>query len=283
MDKSRKSTYIIAAISIVVIAVAVYFLFIFKKDTSKKTGVMNVSEDVKELNDVDLTNRPYVTLTPTSDGAEIIISIENMSYFDSIEYELTYLADNPTVPGEKIERGSTGYDVNTAEEKYKKSVLLGTGSKGVRSPDKGVEDGKLTLHFKKGDSEYISETEWNLYQIGKSPETIKSKSGDFQISLPAFSKNYFMILSDTVGLPPLAPFEEGKVAAPVYGTFSIAPSFATSADLSIKTSKEAKDSQLFAYDNADFSWKELKSTYKASSQTLSASVTSFSTFAVVSQ
>ena len=283
MDKSRRSTYIIAAISLIVIVVAIYFLFIFEREPDKKTRATNIPEDVKELNEAGLENKPYVTLTPTSDGAEIIISIENMSYFDEIEYELTYLADNPTVAGEKIERGSTGFDVNTADEKYKKSILLGTGSRGVRTPDTGVTDGKLTLHLFKGDTEYFSESQWDLHEVGLAPQTIEDNSGDFQIEVPTLGKNYFVILAETVGLPPLSPFDAQDAQKPIFGTFSIAPSFSSSAVLSIKTSEDVVSPQLYSYDVADSAWSQVQSTYSESSQTVTASVDSFATFAVVSQ
>src|SRR3990167_4899757 len=122
MDPAKRNIYLIAAVAFIAIVVAVYFLFIFQKGP-KTVKPQEVSGEVKELSEIDLNKRPFVTLTPTSDGAEILISIENMSSFDRIEYELTYLADNPQIAGEKIQRGSTGTDVNTKEQKYKKSIL----------------------------------------------------------------------------------------------------------------------------------------------------------------
>ncbi|MBI2594598.1 hypothetical protein HYW39_02780, partial [Candidatus Curtissbacteria bacterium] len=83
MDQSKRTTYIIAAIAFVAILVGIYFLFIFQRGPSELKGDEGVSE-VKLLNELDIKDRPYVTLTPTSDGAEIIISIENMASFDKI-------------------------------------------------------------------------------------------------------------------------------------------------------------------------------------------------------
>src|SRR3990167_1307017 len=141
MDPAKRNIYLIAAVAFIAIVVAVYFLFIFQKGP-KTVKPQEVSGEVKELSEIDLNKRPFVTLTPTSDGAEILISIENMSSFDRIEYELTYLADNPQIAGEKIQRGSTGTDVNTKEQKYKKSILLGTASKGTRSRSEERRVGK---------------------------------------------------------------------------------------------------------------------------------------------
>ena len=280
MDPAKRNTYIIAAIAFVAILVAVYFLFIFQKGP-RQVKPQEVSGEVRELSEIDLNKRPYVTLTPTSDGAEILISIESMSSFDRIEYELTYLADNPQVAGEKIQRGSTGTDVNTKEQKYKKSILLGTASKGTRRPDKGVTDGKLTMHLFKGETEYQSETNWDLEQSVASSTTFKDKSGNFQMTVPSLGKNYYVIISDTVGAPANGQFDIANVVFPIYGSFSVAPQFTKAADLSIKLAKDAKSFELYSYNHTDSKWTKLDSSYDANSKTVSAKVGSFATFVVV--
>ena len=238
--------------------------------------------DVQTLADVELTKRPFVTLTPTTDGAEIIISIENMSNFDRIEYELTYNATNPTSAGDKIQRGATGTDVNTKDSVYKKSILLGTASKGVRSPDRGVSDGKLVLHMTKGDTEFLSETPWNLIQA-QGAATLEDAAANFQLEVPTLGKSYWAIVAETVGLPPgKHDFDEKKAAMPIYGAFSIAPDF-TKAALSIKLAQDAKSPQLYSYNHADSSWKKIDSTYKSDTKTVSANVSNFATYVVVSQ
>lgn len=204
MDNSKKSTYIIAAASLVIITVAVYFLFIFQKSP----GEIKVDENasfIENISDIDIVNRPFVTLTPTADGAEIIISIVNMNFFDRIEFELTYQADNPQEVGEKLQRGSVETDIDASQSKYKKSLLLGTASRGVRSPDTGVTDGKLTLHLFKGDTQYVSESKWDRFQVGTTAREIFDSSGNFSLSVPRLSKEYWVIIADTVGVPPRCP------------------------------------------------------------------------------
>src|SRR3989344_3232140 len=282
MDSAKRNIYIIAAIAFVVIIVAVYFLFIFQKDP-KAIKTQKTSGEVKQLSEIELGKKPYITLTPTSDGAEIIISIENMANFDRIEYELTYLADNPQVSGEKIQRGSTGTDINTKEAKYKKSILLGTASRGVRSPDKGVIDGKLTMHAFIGDTEYLSETSWNFVQAGSTASTIQDASGKFKLELYLLGKDYWIILAETIGLPPGdKEFKAENVVLPVYGSFSVASKFTRDGKLLITLSNDVKNPQLYAYSNADSKWTKLISNYDDSSKTISATVNSFATFVVVS-
>lgn len=277
MDKSKNSTYIIAAVSLVIIVVAVYFLFVFQK-SPKQPKPDDKGGFVEDISKIEVAKRPYVTLTPTSDGAEILISIENMNYFDKIEYELTYQADNPQVSGEKLERGSTGVDVNTKDAKYKKSILLGTASKGTRSPDKGVADGKLTLHLFKGDTEYQSETPWDLLQEGAKATTIEDRSKKFAINMPSLGKNYWIIIGETVGVAPNAEFDANKAVLPNYGAFSVAPAFTKSAKVSIKISADVKSAELYSFDNKEEKWQKIDSTLQDS--TVSASTNSLATFVV---
>ncbi len=281
MDQSKKNTYVIAAVVFVALLVGIYFLFIFKKGPNQiKSPDNQTASDVKQITDIELAKRPYVTLTPTSDGAEVIISIENMGAFDRIEYELTYQADNPTSPGTKIERGATGTDINTKDAKYKKDILLGTASRGVRNPDTGITDGQLALHMFKGDTQYDSQTPWDLIQAGAVSTSISDRTSSFTLKIPSLGKNYWIILADTLGIPKGGSFDVKNVALPVYGAFSIAPTFPSAANLTLKSG--ATSPTLFAYNLADQTWQKVDSSYSSASKALTATVNNFATFVVVS-
>lgn len=283
MDKQSKSTYITAAVFLVFLLIAVYFLFIFKKGPARIMPKDSESFDVRQISEIEVAKRPFISLTPTANGAEIIISIENMKEFERVEYELTYQADNPSAPGTKIERGAVGSDVNTKDEKYKKSVLLGTASRGVSSPDTGIAEGKLTMHFFKGNNEYLSESNWDLVQIGQKASNLKSRDDNFQTSIPGLGKDYWVILADTVGVPnPAGKFEIKNVSLPVYGVFSVAGEFTKTGEISIKSPSEVKNPQIMAYNHNDNSWQDLESDFNSASKTATAAVSKFATFVLVS-
>lgn len=282
MDRISRNTYIIAALAFIVIVLGVYFLFIFKKGEGKLRSE-GVGEEVRSASEIAPDKRPYVTLTPTSDGAEIIISIENMGEFEKIEYEMTYLADNPTVTGEKIQRGSTGSDVNTKEPKYKKNILLGTASRGVRSPDRGVEEGELVLHMYRGEIEYLSETPWDLVEAGSKAGKISDRGGKLSLTLPNLKNDSWFIIADTVGVPvENRSFDVSSVALPVWGVFSVAGDFKNKAELSIKFEQDVGEPTLYSYIHEDSSWLETDSKYSADNKLLTAEVDSVATFVVVS-
>ncbi len=277
MEKSKKNTYIAAGAVFVLLLLGIYFLFI-RKGGPGDIKKQDSSGDVKQISEIELAKRPYVTLTPTADGAEIIISIENMGAFDKIEYELTYQANNPTSPGTKIQRGSTGTDINTKDAKYKKDMLLGTASRGVKNPDTGITDGKLSLHLFKGSTQYDSDSPWDMLQAGATASTIADRSGNISVSVPALGKNYWVILADTVGVPKGGSFDLKNVVLPIYGAFSIAGAFPQTANLTLKSGTASPT--LYSYNLADGSWQKIDSKYSASDKTLTASVNSFATFVV---
>lgn len=278
MDKSKKSTYIIAGVTLVLLVVGMYFLFVFRKGDKQLKPKEFTYGEVKQITEIDADKRPFVTLTPTSDGAEIIISIENMGHFDNLEYEMTYQADNPAAPGSKIQRGSTGTDINTKDQKYKTSILLGTASRGVRSPDRGIIEGKLTMHLFKGEQEYLSDTNWDIVQAGLKAGSLESRDGKVKVGFPALGKDYWVILGDTVGIPAGGSFDYKKVVMPVYGVFSIAGDFTTKGSVSVKA--EA-DGQMHLYNNKDNSWQESQSSYSDGS--VQSDIQNFSTFVISSK
>ena len=274
MEPSKKSTYIIAAAAFVILAVVIYFLFIFQKGETKPKPEEFAGE-VKNVSELEVIRRPYVTLTPTGDGAEIIISVENMSFFDKIEYELTYLADNPQVAGEKIERGATGTDVNTKDEKYKKSVLLGTASR-------GVTDGVLTMHLAKDDIEYLSESKWDLFEAGATIRSIADRDDTFKVENLSLGKNYWIIIADTVGFPSNSPYDLTSALLPAKGVFSIAPEFSKSAKLTINLKDDPKNPKLYSF-REDIKWQGREMDYDSSQKTITAPIGFFASFVIVDQ
>jgi len=279
MPKSKRNLYILAGAALLFMVATTYFLFVFQK-SPKSLKVDRTAQEIKPITDVELSKRPFITLTPTSTGSEIIISIENMAEFENIEYELTYMADNPQIPNEKIQRGSTGTDVDTKAEKYKKSMLLGTASRGAASPDRGIEDGKLTLHMFKGNIEYQSETPWYMSQVGLTTKEISTPDGAFVVKTPKLTKDYFVIITDVLGLPPRYEFNITAAQTPIYGVFSTAPKFiGQKADLSIKTANT--NSKLYVFYHQDNIWGTIDSS--KTEDTVKAKIESLATYVVVSQ
>ena len=179
---------------------------------------------------------PYALLVPRRDGNALILNLKRTSSYDAISYELAYVAapDNvaPSTKTTKksddgdgtsvgaIDRGVVG-EIDTKQKKgeYQKEILFGTCSKNVCKYDKGVENGTLTLHIRKGSKAYRMVTQWHIQQPDIALGSLESGDGHFKYQLPnnrtELSVIGFTIINDVTGVPKLPDGKQvfGKVYA----------------------------------------------------------------------
>src|SRR3989338_5429081 len=162
-----------AILLIVVIFLGAGGVVAFQKIFSKPSG---------PVEEVDLSfdpEGPYAQLFPRRDGNALVLNLKRTGSYDGISYELAYTSnpDETVVEGAKInleksedsglsgaiDRGVVG-TIDTKEKKgeYEQEILFGSCSKNVCKYDKGVENGTLTLHIKKGNKAYRMITQWHL-------------------------------------------------------------------------------------------------------------------------
>lgn len=234
-----------------------------------------ISNPSGPLEEVDLpfdAEGPYAQLFPRRDGNALILNLKRTSSYDAISYELAYTSrpDEVVVKGNKIEQGdgeSAGGsidrgvvgNIDTKEKKgeYEQEILFGTCSKNVCKYDKGVENGTLTLHIKKGNQAFRMNTQWHLQQpdvaLGKltsgDEHLVYKVEGDRQ----TLSNIGFTITNDLTGAPKLP---EGKVVTGKVYSVNVPiakelPKGDVSLELADNPPPEAK---IYHYDN---NWVEL--------------------------
>lgn len=171
---------------------------------------------------------PYALLFPRRDGNAVVLNIKRTSSYDSISYDLAYISNalETAISGTKvldegegessggsIDRGVSG-TIETKEKKgeYEQEILFGTCSKNVCKYDKGVENGTLTLHIKKGKLAYRMITQWHLQKPDVALGVLTSGDGHFHYKIDAdrtaLSNVGFSIINDLTGVPKLP---SGKV------------------------------------------------------------------------
>ncbi len=95
--------------------------------------------------------------------------------------------------------------------------MFGTCSKNVCKYDKGVENGTLTLHIRKGDKAYRMVTQWHFQQPDIALGNLTSGDGHFDYKVDgdrqALSNIGFTIINDLTGVPKLPSGKQisGKV------------------------------------------------------------------------
>lgn len=283
-----------------VILLAIFILllfggfFAFQKFTNKSDA---------EVEEIDLSfdvEGPYAILSPRRDGNAVLLNLKRTASYDSITYELAYtsIADETKVAGNKvvddgeskdlknlgaIDRGVAG-SIDTKDKKgeYEQEILFGTCSKNVCKYDKGVENGTLTLHIKKGKKSFRMITQWHLQKPDVSLGVLTSGDGHLIYKVDAsreeLSNVGFSIINDLTGVPKLPSGKEvlGKVYslnAPIAKEFK-------SGSVSLELAENpSSDTKLYRYNNSKSEWQELDTTVEGSK--LSAKAEGAGIFAVL--
>ncbi len=202
--------------------------FVFQNFNSNQ----EVSEEVDLFFDAE---GPYALTYPRRDGNALVLNIKRTSSYDSISYDLAYSStpeetvvsgnritedDGEGSVGGSIDRGVSG-TIETGDKKgeYEQEILFGTCSKQVCKYDKGVENGTLTLHIRKGNKAYRMVTLWHLQKPDLALGNLTSGDNHFSYKVDAKREELnavgFSITQDLTGVPKLPNGKEvlGKVYA----------------------------------------------------------------------
>jgi len=185
-----------------------------------------------------LGERPYITLTPSSDGHWLTIDVSRIKDADSLEYELLY----------NTESGATQGSINSVKLKgettYTKKILLGSESSGRFKYDEGVTQGTLTLRLRGGPGTRKFVTEFHLQQ-GETELT--SIDNNFTLT-GTLTPTLFYVTMQTVGLP--GEFEAEVINGP-YGVFSSGTATIKTGAVKLKLPEGKEEAKIY-------SWSETK-------------------------
>ncbi len=194
--KIQKTTFFLIIFLVLFIFIG---FFIYQKLAVSK-------EQVAEEVDISFDPEgPYALLIPRRDGNALILNLKRTSSYDKISYELAYTAEG-------IDRGVMG-EVKTDEKKgeYEQEILFGTCSKNVCKYDKGVENGTLTLHIRRGKEAFRLISQWHLQRPDIALGVLASGDEHFNYKISANREQLsligFTIINDLTGVPKLP---EGK-------------------------------------------------------------------------
>ena len=181
---SPKNIKIILAASIVIISLALGFVILKKPKTAPQTPAI---EQAKPLSPEEM---PLVLLSPEEKGHKLLLQVKKAKDIDSLEYELIYELE------EGLTRGASG-EIELAQGRGEKSILLGTCSSGTCKYDEGVVGGELTISLKKGNKLRSFKTVFALWDGSK-----VRQSSDNRLTIEFMdSKTAQYILLEGGGLP----------------------------------------------------------------------------------
>jgi len=201
-----------------------------------------------------ISKRPFVSLTPTTDGHWVNLEIKNLiKGTTGINYDLVYLAD---FEGSKIERGvSTGgvpIDLNGADE-YQKKILFGSASCTTGTCkykyDENVTEGSLNLNLVGGLGEKY-EVSYRIQRGSEGKQGLTTGDGLFSFVSSALSAKSLYLTISTIGIPTALPAGVVPKSEP-YGLF---PAITAKGIVSFKT--DLTSAVIYASDGK--SWRKLE-------------------------
>lgn len=200
----------VLALIFVVIVGGVIFLLQKNNTPSPTQSPVEVEETAPEL---PFDQRPYVSLTPRSDGHWLKLTIAGVNKVPnaaSVDYMLSYdVPDHPSqgVPGTVKLTGITTID---------RDLLLGSESSGKFRYDEGVSKGQITLKFRNSSKKLIGMLSTEFHLLSKT-EVLNSIDNQFSYKLSKKpTKGYFVVLN-TFGL---IEGVKGELVSGPYGVFS---------------------------------------------------------------
>jgi len=259
--------YVIPAALIVGAAI---FFFSVKRNAKAPTEQDTPARRMEQINKIPIKDRPYVTLTPRTDGREVTMIIDNVKNAAKAEYELEYQA------GSMIQGVFGTIDFSKETLPVSKKLLFGTCSKGKCRYDENVSGGSLTIRFEGSQDPYILKTDFNLQQMADREGVFTSKDikASLDIGKAGLPVSSYVVVIGTMGPP--APVEGDIIAGP-YSFLSTTSPRLTSAELTIQFKDDLADAQLLQWSGQ--TWTELAS--KVGNNKISAPVTSLGTFVLV--
>ncbi|MBU1085074.1 MAG: hypothetical protein ABIJ43_01710 [Candidatus Beckwithbacteria bacterium] len=255
----------------VFIVLAILGGVIFFKNKNKKEEAPKQIETrkIEQINKLALKDRPFVTLTPRSDGKEVTLSVDKVTNATTAEYELEYQTDT-------LIQGVFGtLDFNDKDMPLSKDLLFGSCSKGKCRYDEGVIGGSLTMRFDGGDEPYTLKSDFNLQNMVDKKGVFTSK--DLRATLDvgtSLSSSAFVLIAHTMGLPD--EVKETVMAGP-YAFLSATSPVLKNTIVTFKSNQDLTGAKILFWDGN--AWEELE--VELSEGQISAPTTSLGTFVLV--
>ncbi len=196
----------------------------------------------EKVNTIDISERPYVTLTPTNRGRSLTLSLGVLnSEVSKGEFEVEYQSGN-------LLQGFGGR-LNLEKLPDVQEFLLGSCSAGGKcSYSEDVTGGALTLRFTDTAGEkYTLKNEWSFLENKEKSDTLTSRDAKFVLKGKGLSAVSHLVVLQVPGYP-------AEVTAPLSAMYAPA-GLATpkgSLEVSIRLNEEADSASILGWNGSAF-------------------------------
>lgn len=271
--KNVTPKHLILALGSLVLVVAIGAGIRWGLKEPEKTQEQTSPTKVEIPNQIPIEARPFIMMTPRSDGREVTLTINRLGNASSVEYELEYQA------GSLLQGAFGKIDFTSETSPVSRNILFGSCSAGGKCTyHEDVNGGTLLLRYQNGEPVALK-SEWNLGVMREQKGRFVSRDAKFSLAVGerGLPPNTFVIVTQTMGLPKPV---DGEILAGPYAVSLPQGVRIQSQELSLRLrlTESREDVRLLAWKDAG--WNEYET--EISGKELQAAVDLPTTFVAVS-
>lgn len=194
MKLTNKKVLAVIGVLLLVVTIGIF------ANNKSKTPIVTEEPKLKKtkitepLNIIDVNDRPYVVISPNSDGKNITIAVNSVKKDASaVDYELEYQAGS-------LLQGVFGSMDLTKLPASTKQLLGSCSAGGACTYHEDVKGGHLTTRFN-GKENYALKSEWKYIENKEAENALSSTDAKFQISSKMLSSVKLAVIFNTPGYP----------------------------------------------------------------------------------
>ncbi len=221
-------------LTIIGVILLVVGIGLFVKSRSKDTVVaeapkLKKTKITEPLNIIDVSERPYVVISPNTDGKNITVAVNTIKKDASaVDYELEYQAGS-------LLQGVFGSIDLTKLPASTKQLLGSCSAGGACTYHEDVKGGHLTTRFN-GKENYALKSEWKYIENKTGEDSLSSTDAKFQINSKELKAAKLAVVFNTPGYPEKL---DGTINSDPYSLQTI-PVVSGKATLTMRSKEEGK-------------------------------------------
>jgi hypothetical protein len=249
MNKQKIALIVVISLLVLVLGGVIVwknFSTLFDKKSSSTESKKKVS--IEQVNVIPVNERPYLQLSPTGDGRNLIVLIKELKKpAETMEYLLEYQTGS-LLQGVQGEIALTKIPAQTEQ-------LLGSCSAGGKCTyHEDVAGGKIETTYRGEINNYKLRQEWRFITNSQKESTVASRDGKFQVTSQELAKQKFIIILNSPGYP---QEPVGRIVSDPY-SLAVSQTLSGTADVSIRSSEETEGLTIQGWNGTE--WQSFDST-----------------------
>ena len=227
--KTSKKIVTIVGILLLIIGAGVFVKTRSKTEEIADKPKLKKTKITEPLNIIDVEERPYIVISPNSDGRNITIAVNSVKKDAvAVDYELEYQSGS-------LLQGVFG-SMELGKLPASTKQLLGSCSAGgACTYHKDVTGGHLTTRFN-GDENYALKSEWKYIENTENETALSSRDAKFQISSDELENVRLAVIFNTPGYPKKL---NGDLVSNIYSLQTV-PTVTGTATLTMRAREEGE-------------------------------------------